>query len=360
MHQACEKELQDAFKRILDRQWFVLGQEVEGFEQAYAQWLGVQYAVGVGNGLDALTIGLSALSIGKGDEVLVPALTFVACFHAVQAVGARPVPIEVDEHALIAPDKIAASLTPQTKAIMAVHLYGKGCDMEALRRIAEHHKIAIIEDNAQAHGTIIGNTKTGCFGSLSAGSFYPTKNLGALGDGGIICTNDHGLFVQCRALRNYGSTEKYKIEQFGYNSRLDELQAAFLQVKLPHLDTWNAERIRQAEVYHEGLKHIEEVRLPALDTEGRHVYHIYAIRGANRNGLRKHLQAKGIATLIHYPIPIHLQPAYRSLRYTAGAFPVAERIANTTLSLPIYPGLSLAEQQRVIGAIGEFYSKKSR
>lgn len=338
----------EAFRHFWEQQWYILGNSVTQFEAEYAHWNGTSFCIGVANGLDALHLALRALQIGPGDEVIVPSNTYIATWLAVSQVGARIVPVEPDIHTYnLDPGLLEAAIGPATKAILPVHLYGQACDMTAIMRIAGKHGLYVVEDNAQAHGAVHAGKMTGSFGHLNATSFYPTKNLGALGDAGAVTTDDPALAEQIRLLRNYGSSQKYYNEVPGYNSRLDELQAALLSVKLPFLEKWTAQRRQIAEWYHAHLSDIEGIILPHVSDPTAHVWHQYVIRTDRRDELAAGLAAAGIGTMIHYPLPPHLQQAYRELGYQRGDFPLAETIADTCLSLPMYPGLTEEEVTRI-------------
>jgi dTDP-4-amino-4,6-dideoxygalactose transaminase len=348
--------LKEAMVRVLDSGWYVLGKEVAAFEAAYAQYSGVQHCVGVANGLDALILALRSLDIGPGDEVIVPSNTYIASWLAVSYVGARPVPVEpLETTCNINPHLIAAAITRHTKAIMPVHLYGQAAEMGLIADVAHGHELYVVEDNAQAQGATYAGKKTGSFGSVNATSFYPGKNLGALGDAGAVTTNDPVLAERIRCLRNYGSQKKYYNDELGVNSRLDELQAALLGVKLLHMEAQNAERIALAEKYSASLAGVGDLQLPSLAPGCTSVYHIYQIRTAHRDALQAYLSREGIGTLIHYPVPPHLQKAYGSLGYRLGDFPIAESMARHTLSIPLYSGLRDEEQARVIAVIKKFF-----
>ena len=339
LHSPIRGELIDAFKDVLDSNWFVMGKQLELFEREYAEWNDVKHCVGVSNGLDALTLALKALEIGSGDEVIVPSNTYIATVLAVSNVGATPVFVEPRiETANINPDLIEASITKQTKAIMPVHLYGQACEMEAIMDIANKYKLFVIEDNAQAHGATYNGKKTGSFGHINATSFYPGKNLGALGDGGAITTDSDELAHKVRVLRNYGSQEKYKNQVLGYNNRLDELQAAFLRVKLRKLDEWTMERNRIAEAYINELNDVSGIELFSLADRSTSAYHLFVIKTKNRKELQSKLSEAGVGTLIHYPIPPHLQECYGHMGFKKGDFPIAEYLASTVLSLPLFIG----------------------
>lgn len=356
MNREIKPEIMTAFEQFFDKSWYILGSAVQDFETAYAAFNDTRYAVGVSNGLDALHIALKCAGIGAGDEVLVPSNTYIATFLAVSYVGAIPVPVEPDIHTYnINPALLEAAITPKTKAIIPVHLYGQACDMAAIMRIAEKHQLKVIEDNAQAHSATWQNKLTGSFGHINATSFYPGKNLGALGDAGAVTTDDEGLAEKAKVLRNYGSQKKYYNEEIGFNMRLDECQAAFLSVKLKRIMEWTALRQQIAAWYDEYLQDCKAIVTPYTDPAATHVYHLYVIRTKERDALQKHLTDKGIGTLIHYPVPPHLQEAYKELGFTAGAFPVAEELAQTCLSLPMWPGMTKEMVIEVTTEIRSFF-----
>ncbi len=329
-------ELDAAFVRVMESGWFVLGREVEAFEAEYAAFCGTQFCVGVGNGLEALELVLRGWDIGPGDEVIVPSNTYIATWLAVTAVGATVVPVEpVPGGPNIDPDRIAAALTPRTRAIMPVHLYGEPADMEAIMALAGKHGLKVVEDVAQAQGAKVRGRRTGALGDAGAHSFFPTKNLGAFGDGGAVTTDDAKLAERLRTLRNYGSKVKYVNLERGVNSRLDELQAALLRVKLPRLDDWNDRRRRLAARYDDKLSDIPGLGLPRAPQWAEPVWHLYVVRTDRRADVIAALDKAGIGSLIHYPIPPHLQQAYADLGLGRGAFPLAEELAETVLSLPI-------------------------
>ncbi|GIV35625.1 MAG: aminotransferase [Cyclobacteriaceae bacterium] len=323
------------------RTGFILGNELRKFETEYARYNHTRYAIGVSNGLDALTLSLRALGIGPGDEVIVPSHTFIATLLAVTHVGATPVLVEPRmETYNINPDLIERAITKRTKAIIPVHLYGQACEMDSIMRIAKAHNLFVVEDNAQAHGALWNRKMTGSWGHANATSFYPGKNLGALGDGGAVTTDDEGLAEHIAMLRNYGSKEKYYNEVPGYNNRLDELQAAFLRVKLRYLDEWTRQRQEIACWYNNALQSVTGITLPYTHPQATHSYHLYVIRTAKRDAVQDRLRQKGIGTMIHYPVPPHLQKAYRYLGHKPGDFPIAEELAKTVLSLPLWPGMN--------------------
>jgi dTDP-4-amino-4,6-dideoxygalactose transaminase len=343
--------LKAAFDRVLQSGWYVLGQELAGFEREYAEYCGAAHAVGVANGLDAMVLVLRALDIGPGDEVIVPSNTYIATWLAVTAVGARPVPVEpVEATANLDPALLAAALTPHTRAVMPVHLYGQPVPMAPVLAFARQHGLKVIEDAAQAHGARIDGQRLGAHGDAVAWSFYPGKNLGALGDGGAVTTNDAALAERIRVLRNYGSRVKYHNEEIGTNSRLDELQAALLRAKLPMLDAENGRRAEVAARYLEGLRGLP-LGLPQVAAGVTPVWHLFVIRHAQRDALAQALAERGIGTLVHYPIPPHLQPAYASLGIAAGSLPISERLHAEVLSLPMGPTMGDGDVERVIDAV---------
>lgn len=346
-----------AVENVFDSQWYVLGESVKKFEEEYAAFNQTKHCVGVANGLDALHIALQTLGIKEGDEVIVPSNTYIATWLAASFVGAKPVPVEPNPATFnLAPEKIEAAITPRTKVIMPVHLYGQACEMDAIMAIAEKHNLYVVEDNAQAQGATYNGKICGSFGHVNGTSFYPGKNLGALGDAGAITTNDDALNTMARSFRNYGSQKKYYNEVIGQNSRLDELQAAVLSVKLPHLMDWTAERVKAAEMYNQHLREVGDLILPAVAEKATHVYHLYVIRTKQRDALQAYLQENGIGTLIHYPVPPHLQEAYRHFGYKKGDFPLAEELAETCLSLPMYPGITEAQIAEVSETIKRFFN----
>lgn len=356
VHAKIEHDLLAASKCVIESNWFINGAEVDRFENEWAQFIECQSSIGVNSGLDALELALRAVGVGEGDEVIVPSNTYIATALAATHVGATPVFVEPDPQTyLIDVNRISNALTSKTKAIIPVHLYGQAVNMEAIMDFAERHNLFVVEDNAQAHGATWNAQRTGSFGHANATSFYPGKNLGALGDAGAVSTNDEEIARQIRMLRNYGSEVKYYNEIIGYNKRLDELQAAFLRVKLPHLMDWTAQRQTIAAHYITGLKGVGDLILPKLQPLATHVYHLFVIRTQHRDALAAHLTGAGIGTLIHYPVPPHLQECYKSLGYQKGDFPIAEELADTILSLPIWPGMTRAETSLVVGSIAQFF-----
>jgi dTDP-4-amino-4,6-dideoxygalactose transaminase len=356
MHSAIKAEMHEAFNRVYDSNWFVLGKEVEQFENAYAAFNQVSHAVGLSNGLDALHLALKACGVGFGDEVIVPSNTYIATVLAVSYVGATPVFVEPNSETYnIDPNRIEAVLTSKTKAIMPVHLYGQACEMTAIMELAKKHNLYVIEDNAQSQGASFDGKLTGSWGDLNATSYYPGKNLGALGDAGAVTTNSDYFASKVKVFRNYGSQKKYYNEVIGHNMRLDELQAAFLSVKLRKLNEWTFQRQQIASWYNEGLKDLEGITLPKVADGATHVYHLYVIRTHKRDVLQKYLNDKGVGTLIHYPIPPHLQNAYTHLGFKRGDFPIAEELADTMLSLPLWPGLTQSDVNYIANCIINFY-----
>ena len=349
-----DKELRAAFERVYTRSWYIEGVEDEEFEKAFAEYCDSSYCVGVGNGLDALFLALKALGIHAGDEVIVPSNTYIATALAVTYTGAIPVFVEPDIRTFnINPPLIEAAITEHTKAIIPVHLYGQACDMDPIMKIAKRHNLYVVEDCAQAHGATYKGKKIGSFGDAAGFSFYPGKNLGALGDAGATVTNNEELAKKVRALGNYGSDYKYHHIYQGNNSRLDELQAAFLSAKLPRLDKVNENRRATAAKYLAGIEN-PEVILPFVPAYTNPVWHIFGIRCKRRDELEKFLNESGIATNKHYPIPMHLQECYKDLDFKKGDYPIAEEISETELSIPMYYGMTNEEVQYVIDRINEF------
>lgn len=346
-------EMDAAAKRVLDSGWYLLGKECESFEKEFAEWCGVKHCIGCANGLDALKLIIQGYGFGSGDEIIAPANTYIASLIAISANGCTPILVEPDINTyLIDPERIEERITSRTKAIMVVHLYGRAMDMTKIWELARKHGLKVIEDSAQSHGAVFDDRKCGNLGDASGFSFYPGKNLGCLGDGGCITTNDDELAVKVRALRNYGSDVKYHFPYRGTNSRLDEIQAAFLRVKLPHLDADNATRRRIAECYCAEIKNplIELPNLP--DNPNGCVWHVFPVRCKNRDAFQKHLADRGVQTVIHYPIPPHRQPAY--IEWHALSLPITERIHGEILSLPISPIITDEEVSEVIRVVNEW------
>jgi dTDP-4-amino-4,6-dideoxygalactose transaminase len=356
-YEELREELDDAVGRVLASGWYVLGEEVASFEHEFAAYCGADHCVGVNSGLDAIHVALRALGVGPGDEVLVPAHTFVATWLGVSYAGATPVPVGVEEGTYNLDQAcVEEAMTERTRAIMPVHLYGQAADMEPIMALASRHGLAVVEDAAQAHGASYRGSRAGALGQAAAFSFYPGKNLGAMGDGGAIVTDDPELAERCRMLRNYGSRRKYQHELAGHNTRLDELQAAVLRVKLRHLDAWNERRRALAGRYRDALR-LPELALPAATAESGHVWHLFVVRHPQRDALAEAIGRRGVDTLIHYPVPPHLSGAYRETTTSGNGHAQAERLAGEVLSLPIGPHLEEAEAMRVIdavrGAVGE-------
>jgi dTDP-4-amino-4,6-dideoxygalactose transaminase len=353
-----KEELDQAYQRVMESGWYILSGEVNAFEQEFASYVGARHCVGVGNGLEALQLILMGYGIGPGDEVIVPANTYIASWLAVSYTGATPIPVEPDPSTYnIDPQRIEAAITPQTKAIMPVHLYGQPAKMEVIWKIAERHGLKIVEDAAQTHGGKYKDRMAGNLGDAAGFSFYPTKNLGAFGDAGAIVTNEDELADKVRVLRNYGSRKKYFNEVRGQNSRLDPLQAAFLRVKLKHLDDWNQRRDQIARHYLDKMRDFPGLSLPHVPTEVVPVWHIFIVAHLKRDQLEAHLKEQGVGTLIHYPVPPHLSEAYQDLGYKAGDFPLTEKMADTFLSIPIGPHLSLEDVGYVVEKIRGFCLK---
>lgn len=346
----------EAFELFFDKGSYILGDSVKKFEKEYAAFNETKYAVGVSNGLDALHIALQTLGVGHGDEVIVPSNTYIATLLAVTIAGAKPVLAEPDKITYnIDPENIEKAITAKTKAIIPVHLFGQACDMDAIMKIAIQYNLFVIGDNAQGHGSSWNGKPAGSFGHINGTSFYPAKNLGAFGDAGMITTNNEALSQKALLLRNYGSEKKYYNEVIGYNMRLDECQAAFLSIKLKYLPEWTKQRQQVAAMYDQSLPETGDLILPRKAEHATHVYHQYVVRTKKRNELQQFLRENGISTLIHYPVPPHLQAAYRSLGFKEGDFPLAEELANTNLSLPVWPGMSTEEINYIIAAVKDFY-----
>ena len=349
-----EADLDAAVKRILTGGWYIGGHECSAFEEAYAAFCGAQYCVGVGNGLDAMTLALRAMDIGSGDEVIVPSNTYIATWLAVSYAGATPVPVEPDPATFnLDPAKLENALTSRTRAILAVHLYGQPADLEPILSFARANRLRVLEDAAQAHGARYNGTRIGAHGDAVAWSFYPGKNLGAFGDAGALTTNDPEIAQRVRVLGNYGSHVKYINDVQGVNSRLDPLQAAVLRVKLAHLEVWNERRRYVAQTYQERLKGL---RLPFVPDWAEPAWHLYVVRHPQRDALQKHLASRGVGTVIHYPIPPHRQGAYSSLNLHEGSLPISEAIHREVISLPLGPHMTPKQIETVIDAVFEFGS----
>jgi dTDP-4-amino-4,6-dideoxygalactose transaminase len=358
MHLPIKSEIMEAFESFYDSNWYVLGEKVKTFEEDFSNYNKVSNTVGVSNGLDALFIALKILDIGKGDEVIIPSNTYIATAIAVSLVGATPVFVEpLIETFNIDPELIEAAITPKTKAIIPVHLYGQACQMNKIKSIADKYKLFIVEDNAQSQGASYNGVFTGAWGDINATSFYPGKNLGALGDAGAITTNNSDYAENAKVLRNYGSQKKYYNEVIGYNMRLDECQAAILSVKLKYINDWNIQRQTIANKYFDALIGINDLILPKVAENATHVYHLFVVRTNKRNELQEYLFKNGISTLIHYPIPIHLQEAYSHLEIKKGTFPISETLAETNLSLPLWPGITDDQIGYISDKVRIFFNK---
>jgi dTDP-4-amino-4,6-dideoxygalactose transaminase len=350
-----KSELDAAYQRVMDSGWLILGQEVQAFETEFAAFIGSKHCIGVGNGLEALHLILRAYGIGPGDEVLVPSNTYIATWLGVTYAGAIPVPVEpVESTYNLDPGNLKAALTPRTKAILPVHLYGQPADMAPINAFAAQHGLKVIEDSAQSQGAWYHDQPCGRLGHASGWSFYPGKNLGALGDAGAVTTDDDELAYQIRVLRNYGSEVKYHNLVKGFNSRLDELQAAFLRVKLAYLEDWNTRRKKLAAIYLERLTGLP-LRLPIVPAGMDPIWHVFVIRVEDREKFQSTLKSHGIGTLIHYPVPPHMQPAYQELGYVEGDFPISEQIHREIVSLPISPHHTVEQIERVCAAICTYY-----
>ena len=351
---ACKREIDAVIARVMESGRYILGQEVAAFEQEFAAYIGVGFGIGVGSGTEALHVALKAWGTKPGDEVITVSHTAVATVAAIQLCGARPILVDIDPHTfVIDPNQIERAITSRTKAIIPVHLYGNMADMQIIRSIADRHGLCIIEDCAQSHGATYGGQKSGAWGNIAAFSFYPTKNLGAFGDAGMVVTNDPELSDRVRLLREYGWRQRYVSEMGGLNSRLDELQAAILRVKLRYLDQWNEERRKKAKIYTEMLTPLGVI-CPSEGLGVKHVYHLYVIRTRERDALQGFLKKKGIETLIHYPVPIHLQKAYKDLGYRKGDLPLTEQCSSEILSLPLFPEMKEHEVEEVVESIRSF------
>ena len=354
-HEEIREDLDLAWSRVRDSGWFILGAEVETFEREWAAYCGTKHCVGVANGLDALHLIMRASEIGPGDEVIVPSNTYIATWLAVSYAGATPVPVEPNpETATLDPRCVEAAVTRRTRGILAVHLYGRTAEMAALRELATRRGLRLLEDAAQAHGARQAGRRAGALSDAAGWSFYPGKSLGALGDAGAVTTDDDALADRIRVLRNYGSRQKYLNEAKGFNSRLDPLQAAFLRAKLKHLDKWNGRRVEVARRYREALAAVPGLTLPPDAPDGGSCWHLFVVRHEKRDALAAHLRDAGVETLIHYPVPPHLSGAYSGEPVPGGPWPIAESLANTVLSLPMGPHLSMRQQDQVVEAVRGF------
>lgn len=356
-YMAHKAEIDAAVLGVMERGWFVLGDEVRAFETELASYLGVTHGVGVGSGTEALHLALAACGIGRGDEVITVAHTAVATVAAIELSGATPVLVDIEpDYYTLDPAKLEQAIGPRTKAVVPVHLYGQGADLSPIIEIARRHGLKVIEDCAQSHGAMYQGKRVGAWGDMACFSFYPTKNLGALGDGGMVVTNDPELADRARLLREYGWAERNISKIAGWNSRLDELQAAVLRVKLCHLDRDNGNRQKLASLYNQALSEYELVQ-PKVRGEGTHVYHLYVVRSSKRDDLHAFLRARDVGALIHYPVPVHQQPAYCRRLRGADRLPETERIAREVLSLPIYPELNPDEANQVVTSVRDYFEQ---
>lgn len=353
-HDSIRKELFDTITQIIDTSSFIMGPAIKDLERDFAEFCGCKHAIGCSSGTSALNLALWALDIGPGDEVITIPHTFIATTEAISVRGAKPVFVDIDPATYtMDTSKLEAAITPATKAIIAVHLYGHPTDMDPLLEIARKHNLKVVEDCAQAHGAEYKGRRVGSLGDIGCFSFFPGKNMGAMGDAGAITTNDDDLATLVNKLRNHGRLGKYEHEMVGYNERLDTLQAAILNVKLPHLNDWNTLRRKHADEYREALADAD-IELPTVASGCTHVYHLFVIRHPNRDGLQKFLKEKGIATGVHYPLPLHMQPAYQDLGYKVGDFPETEKAANEILSLPMFPEMTAEQIKEIADAIKEY------
>lgn len=348
-----KEEIDVTIKRVLESGWYILGEEVKSFEKEFANYIGVSYGVGVGSGTEAIHLALASCGIGQGDEVITVSHTAVATIAAIELTGATPVLVDIEpDFFTLDSNKLEAAITTRTKAILPVHLYGQAADLDPIMEIAQKHHLRVIEDCAQAHGAMYKDNRVGSFGDMACFSFYPTKNLGALGDGGMVVTKDMELAKKASILREYGWAQRYVSQFAGWNTRLDEIQAAILRVKLKYLNEDNAKRVRLAGIYNNKLNAPYQI-LPKQRENSTHVYHLYVIRSAKRDDLLAFLKEKGIGALIHYPVPVHIQPAYKSLN-NLDKLSVTEQIAKEIISLPMYPELSEYDVETVVKAVKEF------
>lgn len=360
-HRALKEEIAQAVEKVVTDCNFILGQQVIAFEEAFARFIDVEHAIGVSDGLSALKLTINALGIGRGDEVILPVNTFIATALGVVQAGATTVLVDCDPDSYnIDTRLIERAVAPKTKAIIPVHLTGQSADLDPIVRLAKERGLVVIEDAAQAHGALYKGKPCGSFGAAGCFSFYPAKNLGCCGDGGMVTTNDAELAERLRRLRNYGQRAKYEHLEKGENSRLDTLQAAILQIKLPHLHSWNETRAKHAQEYRERLTGIGDLQFSKVSSFSTHIYHLFIVETDHRDALQQHLDANGIQTVIHYPKPIHLQEAFKDLGYGPGDFPVAERLANRVLSLPMYPELTSSQIERVAEETKCYFEQSAR
>lgn len=354
MHDEIEEKIMSAFKKVYEKNWFIMGEEVQSFQNEFSKFCDVNYTVGCGTGLDALYLILKANNIGTGDEVIIPSNTFIATALAVSYTGATPIFVEPNINTYtIDVNLIEEKITSKTKAIIAVHLYGHPSDMDGICEIAKKHNLLVMEDAAQAHGATYKGRKVGSLGDASGFSFYPGKNMGALGDGGCVTTNNEEIYAKIKALSNYGSHKKYHHSYKGTNSRLDEMQAAFLRIKLQHIEKWNEQRAEIAHKYITGINN-SKITLPVIEENIKDAWHLFVVRTEKREEFQQYLKNNGIDTVIHYPIPIHLQECYKELGFKEGAYPIAEKIAREVLSLPVWPGMTEEQIDYVISTVNKW------
>ena len=358
-YRAHQAGIDDAIRRVLAGGRYILGDEVRAIEAEFANYIGVRHAIGVGSGTEALHVALRSCGIGTGDEVITVAHTAVATVAAIDLAGATPVLVDIDaDYFSIVPAAVDAAITPRTKAIVAVHLYGQPADLAALKAIAQRNKLRLIEDCAQAHGAYFDGKRAGSIGDVACFSFYPTKNLGAIGDAGMVVTNDDAIGAKARSIREYGWVDRYSSAVPGWNTRLDEMQAAILRVKLPSLDVDNGRRVQLADRYDAAFIDLP-LGLPKRRASATHVFHLYVVRSPRRDEMQAHLKTRGIGALVHYPVPVHRQPAYADRELNRGALPETDKAAREVLSLPMYPELAGAEQDIVIDAVRSFFQGKA-
>lgn len=354
-----QKEIEKSLQAVIQSGKFILGPNVAALEEEIAAYCGTRFSVGVASGTDALHLALRAAGVKAGDEVITSPFTFVATIEVICYIGAKVVFADIDPETFnLSFQKIAEKITPKTKAILPVHLYGQMCDMEKIMALAKKHNLVVIEDACQAIGAKMNNKKAGSFGEAGGFSFFPTKNLGAFGDGGIISTNSEEIANACKVLRGHGSQQTYMYEAIGYNSRLDEMQAALLRIRLKHLDTWHKQRQENAHFYCQKLKDVEEIKLPKILPGAEHIYNQFTLRTKTRDALKKFLAEKQIGSMVYYPLSLHLHPAYQFLGYKKGDFPESESAQSEVLSLPIFPELTKKEIKEVCSGIKTFFSKK--
>lgn len=359
-YQTVKNEIDAGIKAVFEKGNFILGQEAKDFEDAFAHFCGVTYGIGLNSGTDALYLACAALDVDVGDEVIVPSFTFIATALCISYTGAKPVFVDIENETYnLDPEKLKKAITPRTKAILPVHIYGQPANMQEILALAQKHHIAVIEDACQAHGAAYQGKRVGGLGNIGCFSFYPTKSLGGAGDGGMVVTSDKTIYEKILMLRDYGRTGRYDHKIKGYNSRLDTIQAVVLSAKLKHLDTWNKMRNEKAQLYCHLLKDVEGIGLPQMKKDRTHVFQTFAVRVADRDRVLEGLKQKGVAALIHYPIPLHLQEAYAELNYQRGDFPESERLADETLSLPMFPHISNKQIEYVCVSLKDVVGRKA-